>query len=787
MRKIFIALLILIPFVGISQAVVKGLNGLIQVKDTVGLGGGGGSLVKGYIDITKPPYSMVNGQDISVNLKNILDSLHTLYNSGTVYIPGNFNFGRPVVGSQKGVRLWANQHIIGNGGRITFTNDCAFANTDFGTDSLGTVVTADCVDSTTYFTVASTTNLFVGDTVYIRLATAPYDAGEPVTFGYRKITRIADATHMQLDAPGGGAMTVASTSTLNRRIIRIHNLTVNASVENVELFNPGTGSAYMEAGVYVQGGINITVDRVRASNPALGLACFQFCRGCLLTNSILDSSSNLGNANAGRGVTVNECEECGFVNNVFNKYQRSAFINESNNINSYGVGNTFNNNWSDSIRVAITTLGSGTFKMDNTTFTGFQHTAYDFVLSTGNLVITNTVATKGTPFKMYEQQGITILPPLVLADGSYYVKKQFTYRFNMPVNGTYTWDSLPKGIVTSASVTLDDTTGCTSFFWRRDNTNTNNGSDFFSQLRSGKAIYPSIGASWQVGNNLPTANLNYNEDKSFSVTTNSTALAGKTGTVTIFYLEKSGSALLNRFNSTTSYSNATTGTGVAVLKDSPAFAGAPTTPTPTNYTNTTQVVNAAFTQQELMYRKYAASGDADYTVATQVYFVELTNPITSNRVLTLPSAGSNAGRELKVYNRNVGSSLWSFAANVTTPTGIAVTTMANGTWYILYCDGTNWIIQNSGIVAYTSKTTTYSITSADYTIDCSGTFTVTLPTAASATGKEYLIKNSGTGTVTIATTSSQTIDGVTTKTLNVQYGGLKVQSNGSNYIVVGSF
>lgn len=61
---------------------------------------------------------------------------------------------------------------------------------------------------------------------------------------------------------------------------------------------------------------------------------------------------------------------------------------------------------------------------------------------------------------------------------------------------------------------------------------------------------------------------------------------------------------------------------------------------------------------------------------------------------------------------------------------------------------------------YVAKTTTYTITTTDFFIDCtSGSFTVTLPTAVGVSGQMYVIKNSGGGTITLATTSSQTIDG----------------------------
>lgn len=86
---------------------------------------------------------------------------------------------------------------------------------------------------------------------------------------------------------------------------------------------------------------------------------------------------------------------------------------------------------------------------------------------------------------------------------------------------------------------------------------------------------------------------------------------------------------------------------------------------------------------------------------------------------------------------------------------------------------------------YVAKTGAYAIGASDFVINCTAnTFTVTLPTAVSVAGKQYCVKNSGTGVITIATTSSQTIDGVTSKVLAVQYESLWVMSNGANWIII---
>jgi hypothetical protein len=86
---------------------------------------------------------------------------------------------------------------------------------------------------------------------------------------------------------------------------------------------------------------------------------------------------------------------------------------------------------------------------------------------------------------------------------------------------------------------------------------------------------------------------------------------------------------------------------------------------------------------------------------------------------------------------------------------------------------------------YVAKTALYTIAAGDFVINCtSGTFTVTLPTAVGVAGKQYCVKNSGTGVITIATTSAQTIDGITSKVLSVQYESLWFMSNGANWIVI---
>lgn len=121
--------------------------------------------------------------------------------------------------------------------------------------------------------------------------------------------------------------------------------------------------------------------------------------------------------------------------------------------------------------------------------------------------------------------------------------------------------------------------------------------------------------------------------------------------------------------------------------------------------------------------------------------------------------------------------------------GVVLTTPVSGN---METDATNNLYYTNssatrarvGMWRYVAKTSTYTATDADYTIDCtSGTFTVTLPTAVGIEGRVYIIKNSGAGTITMAGTSSQTFDGAASPTIAA--GAVaQYQSNNANWIKI---
>lgn len=86
-------------------------------------------------------------------------------------------------------------------------------------------------------------------------------------------------------------------------------------------------------------------------------------------------------------------------------------------------------------------------------------------------------------------------------------------------------------------------------------------------------------------------------------------------------------------------------------------------------------------------------------------------------------------------------------------------------------------------VPYNAQGSTYAASRADCVINCTGTWTLTLPTAVGFSGQMYFIKNSGAGTVTMAGTGGQTFDGVASPTVAAG-ASLTVCSDGANWIIL---
>lgn len=99
--------------------------------------------------------------------------------------------------------------------------------------------------------------------------------------------------------------------------------------------------------------------------------------------------------------------------------------------------------------------------------------------------------------------------------------------------------------------------------------------------------------------------------------------------------------------------------------------------------------------------------------------------------------------------------------------GITAGTYAQATYdtYGRATSGTNSVNITGQTVAVSTKTGAYTATSADYALLGNGTFSFSLPAAASNTGRIYAFRNVGAGTITIDPDASEQIDGAATKAL----------------------
>lgn len=144
--------------------------------------------------------------------------------------------------------------------------------------------------------------------------------------------------------------------------------------------------------------------------------------------------------------------------------------------------------------------------------------------------------------------------------------------------------------------------------------------------------------------------------------------------------------------------------------------------------------------------------------------------------------GSNdaAAKSVRLIAGAVGTSY-----TLTLPT--AVPTLSGQV--VSYTTGGVGSFVDKNTLSVASPTTTYPITTSDEVVLASasgGAYSATLPNAVGVTGKVYTVKktDSSVNAITIATTSSQTIDGVTTRTVTIQYESVTVVSDGSNWHII---
>jgi hypothetical protein len=194
--------------------------------------------------------------------------------------------------------------------------------------------------------------------------------------------------------------------------------------------------------------------------------------------------------------------------------------------------------------------------------------------------------------------------------------------------------------------------------------------------------------------------------------------------------------------------------------------------------------------------------------ATLTGYVKGTGTSALTASATLPRADVATGTANHVLINSAGGALSSEASLAVTRGGTGLSAVATGD--ILYGSATNTVSRlavgtngnvltlASGIPSWGSaalaasvvtKTSAYTATVNDDVILCSasgGAFTITLPAAATRTGKFLWIKKTDStfSAVTVDGNGSETINGALTTTLNTQYEGIQIVSDGSNWTII---
>lgn len=170
------------------------------------------------------------------------------------------------------------------------------------------------------------------------------------------------------------------------------------------------------------------------------------------------------------------------------------------------------------------------------------------------------------------------------------------------------------------------------------------------------------------------------------------------------------------------------------------------------------------------------------TTLTSANTIVLLDPTSAAFTQALPAvSGLPTGMIITFKNIATNGNVVTLDPNSSeTIDGITTLILAQGKSAQLINTGTAWLnlLPGSAKRQVNTQTTTYTATDADDLIICTGTFTLTLPSAA-VKGKQLIIKNAGTGVITISRASSDTIDGATSFVASIQYQAVTLISSGS--------
>jgi hypothetical protein len=382
-------------------------------------------------------------------------------------------------------------------------------------------ITGDIAPADRSVTVQSSSTFTVGQWAFLRLGQASYDAFEPDTWLYAKVTAIPDSTHVTFDRPMGITLAVASVANAAQKSVApITSFAQDVAIDGTwNLVNPATGNANAESGLNIQYGRNLRVGTIVATTPGAAAVGAQFVDNLRIDSvRVVTSHAQNGQASKGRGIGFSESHGVHVGILEIEDFERSIIVMEARcegiRIDQVVASNTYASR--SNSQALISVLGNSKLSIGQFHLTGNESVVYSDGNTAGNECSIDE-------FYAYTPNDPTF-PDLGIVKNKRFVRgKLFTrktkYRRIIPlINGMNSTFTLPTGLSTRFDVYASSTTGLGDVYV---GSTSGLSTSFVSSLISG-GTYSYLPARG-FGSGYP---VNNDTGKRFIVTTGSTVPVG---------------------------------------------------------------------------------------------------------------------------------------------------------------------------------------------------------------------------------------------------------------------
>ena len=387
--------------------------------------------------------------------------------NGLVTFPYSVNgyvVGRPNPSIQKGIALVPGVSLQGNGSRLILKDNCEFLNCS---STLGATaqITANTNITDTVITVSSTTGFSVGNNICVQVGQAAYDAGEPDYFFFATVSAIGSGT-ITLDRPISYALNVGSVSNINHKMIyKIDSFIQNISIDGFDFYNPATGSANAESGIYITFARNITIGNLKGANVGAGIILTQYVDNLIANSLEVYTCATQGSASKGRVLGIAESKNI-VINNVLGRNCfGTPFVLEGNNINLTIDTLMYDNTIQSNSTSVVAFLGQGNFNVRNIFLDGWGMQVFNGSQTFGNVIVNNitTSSSFGTtmPNGAIRLAADYVTNSFNISGQQRYRKKRASITKYLAISST-NQVTFPLGTILKTSVYVTSTTGITT-------------------------------------------------------------------------------------------------------------------------------------------------------------------------------------------------------------------------------------------------------------------------------------------------------------------------------------